>query len=360
MSRVNIVKDIRIIQTARVMQMSGMFDVAPCERSQESWIVDLNLPDDWNVGLIVGPSGSGKTTIAREIFGDHLSHVWDWPQDKSILDGFPPSMPIKEIIDLLSSVGFSSPPSWLRPFHVLSNGEQFRVNMARTLAEMTDLAVVDEFTSVVDRTVAQIGSAAIQKTVRRRHQKFIAVSCHYDIAEWLEPDWIYEPATNHLTIGRLLRRPKIEIEITQTDYSTWRLFSKYHYLDHALNRSARCFVATIKDRLVAFCGVLSFPHAIRPGWRVSRLVVLPDYQGVGIGSALLNHIAALFKRTGKPVYIATSHPAFIHSLAKSDRWRMNRNSSRTANAGKTRSISGRIETLANHRLTCSFEFVGAS
>lgn len=360
MSRVNLVKEITIQQTARVMQMSGVFDIPPCERSREQWTIDLDLPAQWNVGLIVGPSGSGKTIIARELFGDHLMRDWDWPQDRSILDGFPATLSIKEIVDLLSSVGFSSPPSWLRPFHVLSNGEQFRVNMARALAEMTDLAAVDEFTSVVDRTVAQIGSAAIQKAVRRRGQQFIAVSCHYDIAEWLEPDWIYEPAINHLTIGRLLQRPKIEIEITQTDYATWRLFSKHHYLDHALNRSARCFVATNKNHLVAFCGVLSFPHAIRPGWRISRLVVLPDYQGIGIGIAFLNHIAALFKRTDKPVYITTSHPAFIHSLAKSNQWRMNRNSSRTANAGKTKSISGRIETLANHRLTCGFEFVGAA
>ena len=87
----------------------------------------------------------------------------------------------------MSSVGFSSPPSWVRPYHVLSNGEQFRVDIARTLSEKPQLAIVDEFTSVVDRTVAQIGSSAIQKTVRRRGQKFIAVSCHYDIVKWLEP-----------------------------------------------------------------------------------------------------------------------------------------------------------------------------
>lgn len=66
-------------------------------------------------------------------------------------------MGIKDIVGLLSSVGFSSPPSWVRPFRVLSTGEQFRVTMARTLAEMPDLAVVDEFTSVVDRTVARPG-----------------------------------------------------------------------------------------------------------------------------------------------------------------------------------------------------------
>ena len=146
------------------MQAEAIFDVPPSERSGETWDVDLDLPDDWNIGVIVGPSGSGKTTIVSELFAAHVVGAWDWPTDKSILDGFPAAMGIKDIVGLLSSVGFSSPPSWMRPFRVLSTGEQFRVTMARTLAEMPDMAVVDEFTSVVDRTVAQIGSAAIAKS----------------------------------------------------------------------------------------------------------------------------------------------------------------------------------------------------
>ncbi len=80
-------------------------------------------------------------------------------------------MAIKEITALLSSVGFSSPLAWLRPFEGLSIGERFRVTMARALAETRDLTVIDELTSVVDRTVAQIGSAAIAKTVRRRQPR---------------------------------------------------------------------------------------------------------------------------------------------------------------------------------------------
>lgn len=214
MPRANIVRDILINRTPRVMQAEGIFDIPPSERSAEKWIVNFDLPEAWNIGVIVGPSGSGKTTIARELFADSIVHTWDWPTDRSLLDGFPQTMSIKDIIEILSSVGFSSPPSWVRPFHVLSNGEQFRVTMARTLAEKKDLSVMDEFTSVVDRTVAKIGSTAIAKTIRRREQKFIAVTCHYDVLDWLEPDWIYEPATNEFRAGRFLwRRPKIDLKI---------------------------------------------------------------------------------------------------------------------------------------------------
>ena len=358
MSGVNILRDSTIVRTPRVMQMEGMFDVPPSQRSAEQWTVDLSLPDAWNVGLIVGPSGSGKTTVARELFGSAIAESWQWPHDKSLLDGFPAGMSIKEIVELLSSVGFSSPPSWVRPFHVLSNGEQFRVNMARTLAEMKDLAVVDEFTSVVDRTVAQIGSAAIAKTVRRRNQRFIAVACHYDIAEWLEPDWIYEPHTNRLTAGRSLRRPKIELTVQRVHSSAWQLFRKHHYLDHDLNPSAVCFLASFQGVPCAFTAVLHFPHPkVKNVKREHRTVCLPDFQGVGIGNAMSAYIGALCRGNSYRYQSQTSHPAMIRARAQSTLWRMIAKPNNSTKTMGSTLKSGKSAGIAS-RLRATFEYVG--
>jgi len=138
MPNAHVIVDTRIIRTARVAQVEGLFDIPPAEKSQQGWDVQLPLEvKPWHIGLIVGPSGSGKSTVARALFGDQLDlqgSLPAWPNDQSILDGFPPGMPIKEVVELLSSVGFSSPPAWLRPFRVLSTGEQFRVTLARLLA----------------------------------------------------------------------------------------------------------------------------------------------------------------------------------------------------------------------------------
>src|SRR5262245_40217682 len=101
MPRAHIVRHTDLVRTPRLMQMEGMFDVPPSQRSEETWHVDFDLPKQWNVGLIVGPSGSGKTTVAREFFGDAIVSCWEWPQDKSLLDGFPAGMSIKEIVELL-------------------------------------------------------------------------------------------------------------------------------------------------------------------------------------------------------------------------------------------------------------------
>lgn len=182
MPRVTILRQCPIVRSPRVLQLEGLFDVPPAAHSEERWDADLPLDDrEWSIGLIVGPSGAGKTMIAREVFGAAVVTGFEWPTDRSVVDGFPTAMSIKEVTTLLSSVGFSSPPAWLRPFHVLSTGQQFRVTLARALAEQPTLCVIDEFTSVVDRIVAQIGSAAVAKSVRRAGRRFVAVTCHYDV-----------------------------------------------------------------------------------------------------------------------------------------------------------------------------------
>jgi ABC-type polar amino acid transport system ATPase subunit len=359
MPRASIIKTTDVIRTPRVMQMESIFDVPPSERSQEHWDVNFDLPEQWNVGLIVGPSGSGKTTIAKEFFGGNLVSGYIWEEGKSILDAFPKTMSIKEIVDLLSSVGFSSPPSWVRPFNVLSTGEQFRVTMARALAENNELSVIDEFTSVVDRTVACIGSSAIQKSVRRRNQKLIAVSCHYDIIDWLEPDWIYQPAINDFHCGRSLhQRPKIEFEIKRVHKDAWQLFKNHHYLSGSLNDSAKCFCAFLNGEPIAFQAWLHMPHPVRKNIkRITRTVVLPDYQGIGIGMGLTNALASCVKGMGFDPITTTAHPGRIYALNRDKHWQMNRQPSRTSDGGNSPSAS-MAKTYSFKRMTASFHYVG--
>lgn len=372
MPTIECTRSVAVCRTPRVMQLEGMFDIPPTQRSEVGWSAHLPLEDrDWTIGLIVGPSGCGKTTLARELFGKRIVDRLDWPADRSLVDAFPPALGIKEITLLLSSVGFSSPPSWLRPFHALSNGEQFRVTIARALAEPTDLVVIDEFTSVVDRTVARIGSSAIAKTIRRRAgshsaegrppQQFVAVSCHYDIIDWLQPDWIYEPAGDAFQ-WRCERpgqptqdRPPIGITISRTQRDVWRLFEQHHYLDGNLSRAARCFLGSIEGRPAAFIAVLSFPHPRRSGWREHRAVCLPDFQGVGVGNAMSEYTAALFVATGKPYYSTTGSPAMIRHRARSPLWRMCRKPSLTKGHG---GIAGMRNVSTRQRLTAGFEYIG--
>jgi ABC-type ATPase with predicted acetyltransferase domain len=245
--------------TTRMRQVCAMFDAPIGDKTTRSWVGEMPIEDrPWQVGLIVGPSGCGKSTIARRLFGDEVR--LEWPADRAVVDCFPESATIAEITGACSAVGFNTIPAWLRPHGTLSNGEKFRVELARLLLESPTFAWVDEFTSVVDRVVAKAGSHAVQRYVRADPaRRFVAVGCHYDVIDWLQPDWTFEPATMTFTWRSLRRRPSIDAEIRRVPRALWRMFAPYHYMSAELHSGATCYALHVEDRPVAFAGILPVP-----------------------------------------------------------------------------------------------------
>lgn len=190
----NSCKDFNSYRAARVKSLFNP------ERGDEFLLDDdLDLPDEWQIGLIVGSSGTGKTSIGRSFFGSGVG-IYDlyagWDSAKPIIDCIAPEGDFNSVTAALSNVGLGDVPAWLRPFSALSNGQQFRAGLARIMADPPDAAIVDEFTSVVDRQIAKIGAMAFGKGWRRnKGKKVVLLSCHYDIIEWLQPDWVYHTDT---------------------------------------------------------------------------------------------------------------------------------------------------------------------
>ncbi len=304
-----------------------MFDVTLEKKLTNEFEVEVpDMSEAWQVGVIVGPSGSGKSTIAKEAFGGKLYTSSRWPKSKAVIDAFPAGLEVKQITSMLTAVGFSSPPAWCKPYHVLSNGERFRCDLARSLMSSGNVVAFDEFTSVVDRNVAKIGSAAIRKSIDdgRITKRFVAVTCHDDVVEWLRPDWVLDMATGRLARGCLRRRPKIALEVFRCHHETWQMFAPHHYLDHSLNRAARCYLATWQGIPVAFVAMLT--HFRKAAWRFSRVVVLPDFQGIGIGSQLIDTIPNVLIKEVGPVMVSltTSHPSIVGHCNRSKRWFVHR------------------------------------
>ena len=197
MPHFDIIRQSKPEKSFRVASVMGSFDLQD-NSIKERFIGDINLDDDWQIGLIVGNSGTGKTTIARELFPDAYITQYDYTHE-SILDDMPKEASMQDITKAFTSVGFSSVPSWLKSYAVLSNGEKMRVDLARAILENKELIVFDEFTSVVDRNVAKVGSFTIQKAIRKTKKRFIAVTCHFDVEDWLLPDWVFD--TNSMTFA---------------------------------------------------------------------------------------------------------------------------------------------------------------
>lgn len=178
-------------ESYRVARIKADFDVN-FNYSSEKFEGQIKIPDSWHIGVIVGASGTGKTTIAKELFNDIFVTDFEYKND-SVIDDMP-SVSVDKIEQMFYTVGFSSVPSWLKPYHVLSNGEKMRVDLARALLT-NDSVLFDEFTSVVDRNVARTMSIALEKAVRKMNKQFIAVTCHYDVLNWLQPDWVFDTTT---------------------------------------------------------------------------------------------------------------------------------------------------------------------
>lgn len=312
-----------IKRSGRVQQVEGLFDVPPSERADLEWeipdeLIELTGSEKFNIGLVVGPSGSGKTTIARDLWPDHYVREFEWPNDRAVVDAI--DGPIREVVKALTAVGFGSPPAWLRPFRVLSTGEQFRATVARALIER-DAVVLDEFTSVVDRQVAKVGSHAVQKAVRRADKSLIAVTCHYDVIDWLQPDWLYRPDTGEFTRRSLQRRPSVDIQVRRVSREAWSVFRRHHYLSADLHVAAHCVGGFVGDECVAFNAYYKFPHPRAKDIMVSsRTVVLPDWQGLGIGARLTEFVGQLLHDEGYRYRATLAHPALIAARRKSPRW----------------------------------------
>lgn len=279
---------------------------------------------DWKIGLIVGPSGSGKSSILNAAWPDVPVYDPAWPANQPVIDAIQPAGDFNAVTAALAAVGLGSVPAWLRPHRILSNGERFRANLARLIAEKPPHAKLDEFTSVVDRQIARFGALAFGKAWRRTGGQVLVGSCHRDIIPWLRPCWTFDTSTGELARGRLCRRPPIEVQIFQTDWRFWPAFEPHHYLKLPLMIAAFCYVAAVEGQLVAHLAV-----GTRPGFveaRACRLVVMPEWQGAGIGMRFLNRVCELW-RTGRnpygirvPTLFHTSHPGLCDALRRDPQW----------------------------------------
>lgn len=321
--------DFRSYRAARVKSLFN------CEDGH-SFNLDADLPiedQDWNIGVVVGPSGSGKTSIGRRVFGD-ADAIWEpsWPSDKPIVDAIAPDGDFNAVTGALAAVGLGSVPAWLRPYSVLSRGEQFRADMAKLVSEAPDVAVVDEFTSVVDRQIAQIGSLAFAKAWRRTGGQVVLLTPHYDVLPWLQPDWVFDTSTGQCSWGSVHPRPTFELEIYQTDWRHWGpTFEKHHYLKLPRMIGAKVYVGVVNGEPVSHLAVAT--SSVGKGGveaRACRLVVCPEWQGAGVGMRFLNQVCQ-WQLEGSDhgripgrcltTMFHTSHPGLAMVLRRSKLWR---------------------------------------
>jgi GNAT superfamily N-acetyltransferase len=192
--------------------------------------------------------------------------------------------------------------------------------------------VIDEWTSVVDRTVAKVMCHCIQKHARKTNTQIVLLSCHYDVIEWLNPDWIIDANKQSFDNRRLLwqnyqRQEKLQFDIYETNRNTWKFFSKYHYLSEKL-AGGKCFYFGLwsNSNQIGFLAFSNYvPH--RKGTKMqlhfNRLVIHPDYCGFGLGVYFLNKCAKIIVDRGYEVMGKFSSAPVYNALKRDKQWRLN-------------------------------------
>lgn len=273
------------------------------------------LPSDFGIGVVVGASGSGKSTLLAA-FGEEHRPTWNFAAVASQFGS------AAEAADRFYAVGLNAVPTWTKPYGVLSNGERFRVDLARML---DNDAVIDEYTSVVDRNVAMSTSNALRRYVEKRGlRRIVIATCHRDVLPWLQPDWVIDLDIRcwALRPRECLQRPQLVVEIYAGTPEAWGMFRRHHYLAATLHPAAMCMIAVINETVVGFSAALPFPNGnLRNAWREHRTVVLPDFQGLGIGMRLSDWVGQWMVDHDRRYFSRTAHPRMGAYRDASPLWR---------------------------------------
>jgi GNAT superfamily N-acetyltransferase len=130
--------------------------------------------------------------------------------------------------------------------------------------------------------------------------------------EWLMPDWTYSPLKERVERHDYLRqgRPKINLQVSRCESKTYDLFKKHHYMTEAVNKAFKFILFEWNEKPIAIAVIgMQTSGGISNAYRDSRIVVLPDYQGLGIGTSISNFIGGICKNIGYRYFTKTIHPA---------------------------------------------------
>lgn len=359
--------------TFRCVRAANSLDIDAKKKSVHKLDINCDIQSDFSIGLIVGASGSGKTTLAHKMFGEDCFKTALDP-NLPVIDQLPQSLEYDQCAELLAGIGLTSVPCWIRPVKTLSNGQRARAEAALLMAAASEkVTVIDEWTSVVDRTVAKVMSHCVQKFARKNNKRLILLSCHYDVIEWLNPDWIIDCNKQVFIDRRLLqpierqRREKLEFGIKQVDRSAWKYFSKYHYLSEDMpggfTKTYGLFYGVEQIGFQCFANYVPTRKNSVPIFHSNRTVIHPDYAGFGLGIRLINETSRIVHDQGFKVMAKFSSTPIFKSMSKNPEWvlkNVDRHVGRIVvggnmGRGKSTTTDGGFRTNVK---TYSFEFIG--
>ena len=171
---------------------------------------------------------------------------------------------------------------------------------------------------------------------------------------------------NRLIYKEKGEKPKINLTVRRVEPSAWYTlgFYRHHYLTEKLNPSCKCFIFEWNDVPIAFVGLINTPRTGIPyGMSISRIVILPDYQGLGLSRRICNFCGGIVKAMSdenhdyKP-YIKTAHEKMGEALSKDKNWRPTQFDGKKRTKSSTQFELGKYNNRLMRKSYCK-EYIGS-
>ena len=346
--------------------LKDRYGIKPSTSVIETCTVNRRPPKaDFCLGVLVGPSGSGKTTTLRMFAPAVTPGQNRWKAGAPIMQHFRTPQVAER---MLSAVALNNVPDWLQPYKKLSGGQQFRADLALALNRWRgerarkSYLVIDEYCSFLDDTTSKAISFRLQKHLRREGRTGVVLATlKPQLLPYLKPDWVLHTGAMRCELLTPPKWPRVRLKLEMRHITTeageqWRKFSRYHYLSHGFSRGAKSFLVYCNGEL---CGFHASMRHMCPNNLIfaHRTVILPEFQGFGLGPAVHCLVGAYIKKSF-PTFkyrVITSHFNMIQSMQRRpDQWK-----ERYSGVKRTKAADF-FEANKVKRALTNFEYVGPS
>ena len=180
-------------RTPRVLEVAEAFGLG---LSEKEFVIYDNLSisiDQGDVVYITGQSGSGKSLLLRDLVAKMRKEGLKVADLNSITLE---ERPVIELIgddtvtatDFLAKAGISDAWIYIRKPSELSDGQRYRLKLAKVMESDADVWVADEFGAVLDRVTARVVAFNVAKVARRLGKTLMVATTHTDLVDELAPN----------------------------------------------------------------------------------------------------------------------------------------------------------------------------
>lgn len=190
---INVAFNTRVNKTIRTLEIAESFGLGLDEKE---WTLYDNLELDiarGDVVYVTGQSGSGKSVILRELQslmaknGLTVASIDDFvfQDDTNVIDQL--GKTTSDALGLLSMAGLNDAYLFVRKPSEMSDGQKYRLKIAKLIESGADVWVADEFGAVLDRVTAQVVASNLQRAARAAGATVIVATTHEDLKNALRP-----------------------------------------------------------------------------------------------------------------------------------------------------------------------------